>query len=135
MRRCNRLFQFYQIIHLNHLSHIVFDIDGSQVNRRVSLLSVNLTQYLVLLAIHIEVTHTLTTKCVLQGLTDITRTNAKHCSFIPIDNNPCFRFGEFQIYIRHTEIGTGIHSFEKWGDKLFKLLNIRSLKYILDRHS
>ena len=29
---CYRLFQFNQIVHLNHFSHIVFNIDSSQVN-------------------------------------------------------------------------------------------------------
>lgn len=99
------------------------------------MLSIDFSQDLVLLAIHIEVTHTLTTKCVLQGLTNITCTHTKHSCFIPVNNNSCFRFCKFKIHVGHSEVWTRIHSFQKRRNKFLKLFNVRGLKNILYRHS
>lgn len=56
---CHSFHKFHQVVQLYHLSLVVPDINRLDVGRLVTLLAVDLSENLILLAIHVEIAHAL----------------------------------------------------------------------------
>ena len=83
-RGSDALHQVHQILHLHHLAIRRAHVYGLQVGRVVALLTVYLAHYLVLLAVEVEVTHTLAAKAVLQGLCYVLGGNAHEVCLLAV---------------------------------------------------
>ena len=88
-----------------------------------------------MLSVHIEISHTLATQSVLQCLSNILGTNSHDTGLVTVNLNTGFRLTELQVYVCHLKDRILIYFSHKLGQYFFQLLQISSLKHILDRHT
>ena len=97
LRRGDVLFQCDQVVQLDHLALVAAYVDRPQVGGLVALLAVDFGQYLVLLAVHVEVAHTLAAEPVLERLGDVARRDAQQVRLVAVDDDARFGLAEFQV--------------------------------------
>ena len=133
--RGNAVCQFYQVVELYHVSLVATDVDTFQVGRLVALLTVDFSQYLVLLSIHIEVAHTLAAQTVLQCLGDVAGADTHDACLVAVDVDAGFRLAELQVYVRHLEYRILIYLCHELGQHFLQFLNVGGLQHILYGHT
>ena len=98
-------------------------------------MAVDFAHNFVLLAVHVEVSHTLVGQTVLQGLGNGACAYAHHTGLVAIDVDACFGLAELQVNVCHLEDGAFVHLFHKLGQHLFQFLDVGGLEYVLYRHT
>ena len=63
------------------------------------IMTIDLAENLVLLSVHIEISHTLATQSVLQCLSNILGTNSHDTGLVTVNLNTGFRLTELQVYV------------------------------------
>ena len=133
--RSDGFHKFHQVVQLDHFPFIVPNIDGFDVRRLVSLLAVDLSQNLILLAVHVKISHSLSAQTVLQGLCNVFDTDSHGSCLVAVDFDAYFRAAEFQVDVGHLEYRIAVHLVQELGQHLFQFLQTGGLKYILYRHA
>ena len=134
-RRCNSLDELYEIVHLNHLSLVIPDINGLDVGRLVTLLTVDLSQDLILFSVHVKISHALSAQSVLQRFGNIAYVDSHTSCLVAVDVHPHFRAAELQIDIGHLERRIIIYPIQEFRKNLFQLVDTDSLQDILYWHT
>ena len=134
-RRSDGFHEVYQVVQLDHFSVVAPDIDGLDVRRLVPLLAVELAQNLVLLAVHVEISHTLAAQSVLQDRGDVFYGDAHGSGLVAVDVHTHFRATELQVHVRHLEGRVVIYRIQEFGQHFFQLFDADRLEHVLDRHA
>ena len=135
LRRRDVLRHRDQVVQLNHLPLVAAHVDRTQVGGFVALLAVDLGQYLVLLAVHVEITQSLAAEPVLERLGDVARRDAQHVGLVAADLDAHFGFAEFQVHVGHLEHGAFVDPGHEFGQHLLQPFEVGGLEDVLYGHT
>ena len=135
LRRRDVLRHRNQVVQLDHLALVAAHVDRTQVGGLVALLAVDLGQYLVLFAVHVEVAQTLAAEPVLKRLGDVARRDAQQIGFVAVDLDAHLGLAEFQVHVGHLEHGAFVDPGHEFGQYLLQPFEVGGLKDVLHGHA
>ena len=99
------------------------------------MLAVYLTEYLVLFAVHVEVSHALAAQSVLQSLGQVACAYAHYVRLVAVDVYARFGLAELQVDVRHLEHRILVYLLHELGKHFLELFEVGGLQYILYWHA
>ena len=88
-----------------------------------------------MLAVHVEVTHTLAAQSPLQGLGNVTGAYAQQVGLLAVDRYSDLGFGELKVGIGHLEGGVLIYAGQECGQHILQFLYVGGLQNVTYRHA
>ena len=99
------------------------------------MLAVELSQNLVLFAVHVEIPHSLAAQSILQDRCDVFYGHTHGSGFVAVDVYPHFRATELQVYVCHLEGRVVVYRIQELRQYFFQFFDTDRLEYVLDRHT
>ena len=113
----------------------VADVDVAEVGGLVAVCLVDFAEYLVLFAVHDEVSDALFAHGELEGLGDVLHGDAEDGCFVAVDVDGELGFGEFEIDVGDGEDVAAIDFFHESGKDAFEVVEVFRLDDVFDGES
>ncbi len=127
--------KLHQIVQLNQLPLIGADVERGQIHRRVAVGAVYLTNDLILLAIHQEVSQPPVTQGQLQRLGHVLHRNAQVRCFLAVDADVQFGLVEFQVDVGVLESWVFLYLIQERRQFFPEFLKVQVLNHELNGQS